>query len=110
MKQQFLRKLVRAFRVGSLVGAMLSFCVYVFARVLFYEFSFTSKEEVINFFTIIITGGLLVSLALVVFLLLETVLNYFMTLKISFPVMNVRSGSDHLETIEYTMAEMNRTA
>ncbi|MEO5999092.1 MAG: hypothetical protein ABIN89_20120 [Chitinophagaceae bacterium] len=110
MKQQLLRKMVRAFRVGSLVGAILSFLVYVFARVLFYEFSFTAKEEVINFFTIIITGGVLVSLALVVFLLLETVLNYFMILKISHPVMNFRSNRGRLEAIDYPMAELNRTA
>jgi len=110
MKQHLLRKMVKATRTGSLLGAILSFFVYVFARVLFYEFSFTAREEVINFFTIILSGAVLVSLALMAFLLLETVLNYFMAFKVQSLDISFRDNRNRTEAIEYPMAEMNRTA
>ena len=103
MKHPYLVKMTQAFRTGFPVGAMLALFVYAFARILFYEFTFTAWEEIVNFLQIIAAGGLMVSLAIISFLSLEMGLQFLMNLSVSVPSFRWRRSDDLEEAVEYPM-------
>ena len=110
MKQQPLHKLAKAFKTGFPAGVVLSLFVYAFARILFYEFTFTAWEEVVNFLKIIIAGGLMVSLAIVAFLILEMSIQYIMNLRVYFPTFSFRTNNGNNSVADFTMTEVSASA
>lgn len=110
MKQSQLQKLTGAFKQGFYAGTVLSFMVYVFARILFYEFTFTAWEEISNFFLIIVTGGLIVGAVVIAFLLMEMVLTYLSTVSISLPALSLKRRTYIDDTTVGAMDEMQTAA
>lgn len=103
MKHPYLLKITQAFRTGFPVGAMLALFVYAFARILFYEFTFTAWEEIVNFLQIIVAGGLMVSMVIIAFLSLEMGLHFVMNIKVLVPSIKWMSNEDLEEGVEYPM-------
>lgn len=109
MKQQPAHKLAKAFKTGFSAGVILSFFVYAFARLLFYEFTFTAWEEAVNFFKIIIAGGLMVSFTIGAFLMLEMAIQYIMNLRVYFPTFRFRNTNENNAVADFTMTEVSAT-
>jgi uncharacterized membrane protein len=107
MKQALLDKLANSLMSAFIGGALLSLTVYIFARILFYEFTITAGEEISNFFVIVISGGLMVSVALLVFLLLEMGLQFLCGKGKSSSSFN---RVTNIELAEYPMAGVNSAA
>ncbi len=84
MKQQCLPFLNGA-KKGFIAGTLTSFVIYGCIRLLFYGFDFSAMEEISLFLKTIGTGGSIVSIATVLFLLLERIFLHIGLADISFP-------------------------
>ena len=77
MKQFITRNRKRMIFRALYSAAIISICVYTFARVLFYEFPMTWTEEIVFFLQVVVTGSLLIGGAATIITSL-----YFLLLKI----------------------------
>ena len=89
MKQQCLPFLHGA-KKGFIAGSLASFAIYACIRLLFYGFDFSAMEEICLFLKTTATGGAIVGMAVVIFLLIEKVIFHICSLKISFPSLHFK--------------------
>lgn len=76
MKRNQLLHLVTASKKGFLLGVVASLCFYAVIRIMFFEFSLSFSEEVINVVKIVLIGGLIIAGGFVAFLCLEILIRF----------------------------------
>jgi hypothetical protein len=71
MDHLLLKRMIRASKLGLVMGAALSAGIFFVVRLIFWGFDFSWMEEIVNFVKITSIGGCMLSAAFVGFLFIE---------------------------------------